>query len=1174
MSCKTCCVAGLALVLSGVASASESVRTNYYAWGGGTKNSFSYNWFSPDNWRVIDEGTNAVPACIPQQGDIVIFNKSIDYMSASDGKAMPALWKVDFQTPNTIHQGFVNLLAGGEGLTMTGDMNWWAGLQFTGSGEVPIHVPDGKYFDNQKGVYGTATFVKTGGGLFQSASEGASPYQPTVTKLQGGAFYIKSNDALANGEFIFDSNSADLRLVLHNSYTSKGTKSWYNSWTLNNGALSESASVDNTTHGITCSDTEANAYLRLTGTPKTAEQRFTGQLYGTAGISFAPGAKQTGGADYVFTFAKAVSTAGGGLAVTNGTMKLAEGASFSALKVLNVGAGATFEVESGSGQGFVCQALDLQSGGKFKLAADVTLGFGVKAKVAGETLAEGTYTAAGTDGTTAADWIEGDGSVVVDRYAGTYGTNQLVLDIAQGQTVGFAKALADYNTAHETEYTLEDLNGGALKDWTLVKRGLGTLTADVTNKTFQGIVHIEQGLVDLKAQYGLGRWEMDSAPFYVHAGATLSMNYPVGGAANNVSRIGNRIVHIAGTGTADNGALRATGAHLNYGTVALFGKEIVLDDDAKIVHRDWYTLTSTLRLNGFTCTIKGSASGGNATLFTKVADNGHLKFIDSNARYPGMTFDGTDPDNTITFGNNGGFRFWSNGIYGSGARTWTYIFNGATTTLFGDCGVTRDSGNNSFYNRFFITNTVTQTSQGNTEYSSVYVRGKVSGTGKFALTTSNTEAHYLHLMNAENDFSGGVTVGRGVVCAYGGQSLPDSGVAKLSDTLDLTKGSNMTAMPEFYGLSLFGTDLCSLPPLEYDGTKSVMRVQGGRGSWKSIVKKGTGTLAYNSEAGSPLLNVQNGTFKLPRGAAPGLWEGVVTCADAAAAATALAGTATPTNMVMRGPTSAIGNPYLAPSSPSSTKLITYSGYVWNRTGAEKTMTFASSVKGASVVKIDGETVIDAAANARTAANVTLAPGPHAFEYRAVNGNPTDASTAWPKWFGFAYDAQGRNDLATTNNFKVAVDPGDGSLFTRSTSNDALPAFDKIALASGAKLDLNGNVYTAADLAGAGIVTNTATDGSAAAKLVLSGQVTVNAAANDTLKIAVPLELGENFKVSVTNVARRLRGRHTVFTAAVPVTVKPANISVVSDGGDYWTAQLSADGKSLELVKLGLQVFLR
>ena len=1155
-------VVASAVAAAGGFACAEGVT--YYANGGGTKNSFSYDWSKADNWQIDDgAGGKMAASTPPQAGDIVIFDKSISYMSAApDSTVHPALQKILFNVGNTIHQGYISLRAGGEGLWMKDGigMTWWAGIRFVGAGEVPIHVPNGQTFGNQKGVQDDgqrkSILVKTGGGTFCTANQGKNVYYPCKTLLVGGTFAPRVNHACSGHEFVWASNEGGLRLKLQ-------TYSDDPSWTIQNGAMIESNVVDNTTHGIS-TDYSSPCYLRLTGTPKVAEQRFTGQLYNLAGIDFAPGAKQADQSDYLFTIAKSVSSAGGGLKVSNGTMRLTEGATFTGLRLVNVGAGGTFKVESGSGQNFICQSLEVAQNGKLNLAAGVCLN-AKSLTVAGQKLAYGTYSAAGGDGTTAANWIEGDGVVSVNPIAYI---DPIVLTVGEGATKTLAEALEDYNAAHSAEdgfvpVTVESLNGGADKDRTLIKEGAGTLNMDVAIASYVGAIEARAGFLKCGRQYAFGA-DTESSHINVCSGATVLCQMTSDNRNFNV----NRTFHVAGTGADGNGALRQGTTHLDYGTQSACGKHLILEADATVAHGPWHYLPNdSVTLNGHTLTYR-PASGGNdvAVFFHQVNDNGKIILNGSQNRYPGVAWNGTDPGNTFEFKNKGGWRFWSSAIGGTGKAVWQMNVVSGESYLYGDTSQNgRENTVNTFWNPWNIAagSVVNLTCQNNTQGASAYMRGVVSGGGGFALK-EGSEPKYLHLMNPANSFSGAVTVNRGIVDVYEPGTLPKAATLVLDRAHTFGNQNNEATLPAYYGAAF-------VSPLTQDLGACVLkgswpgRVQGGIGRFTSVSKSGGNTIEYFTQLGGGFLDVTGGTLKFPRGAAPGLWEGTNYYSDVA---TAFAGTALATNLVMRGPhtANAIYTENYTPSAAN--RLMTYSGYIWNRTGADATWTFVSSVNGPVKIKIDGEEVLVTTAAALAKAQKTLTPGPHAFEYRSYNGSPR--STGWVANAGFMYDVNGAADPAAAD-CALCIDPGDGSLFTRSTDAADLPAFDAIHVGAGATLDLNGNTYVANDIYGSGTVASSATDASADPKLIVKA-MTVNIATNETLAVSVPVAFDENLQINVTNVARRLRGRHVVLTADTAFAL-PSKVTVTADEGN-WCVSLSSDGKSLEVRPTGLYLIFR
>ena len=918
-------------------------------------------------------------------------------------------------------------------------------------------------------------------------------------------------------------------------------------------------------HGL--KDDGTGHTLVLSGASPVDEQYFEGQLAGALNFVWNPS-----DATKAFRFARAASPSTGALTVSNGVVRLTDGATFTGLSVLAVGPTATFEMAETAGA-LDLTRVDLAPGARLDVAAGRTL-YVRSLWRGGANVPDGAYAAAD------ADWVTGAGAVVVDRYRGTYGDDPLVLTVPDGAVQTLEEALAAYNAAEGTAYTFADLDGGSLKDRTLVKRGAGTLRLVSTNANFVGAVHLEAGLAEVVARYGLGKGAADAGPVYVHDGATMLCHHPKPAAGTDF-RNGGRVVHVAGAGVDGTGALKGTGELIAYGTRPIFGQEIVLDGDALVAQSDWYCPANVLTLNGYTLTLKG-LSGGPVFFYT-VKGDGRLVLDNCQSRSPAVAFTSARAGNAVEFRNGAGVRFWSSvGAEGAGAGAWSLAFTGQTTYLYGDMGVAREEDRNTLRGPMRIDGAVRQASQGNTDYSSIFLAGPVSGPGTFVLWAASwfTENNFLHLLNPANSFTGGVRVQRGILCVYEDGTLPPEGTLDLEGEHDLTRMGSLAQKCDFYGVQLLGVAPCALPPLRLGGSKDVVRVQGGRGAWRSVVKEGANTAAYYSEAGAPLLEVREGTLRLPRGAAPGLWEGVTLYADANAARTACAGDACATNFVTRGPTAANQVPCELPVAADAKRLVTYAGYLWNRTGAAKTVTFAQSIRGPARLTVNGETVLDATSGyARLAAQATLRPGANAFAFRATECGPAwsadeEAAGTWSRFAGLVWDAEGRAPASplATNNFARLVDPGDGSLFTREETAAALPAFGAIRLGEAGTLDLNGNAYVAEDLSGGGTVTSSAADAQAAPSLTLRA-LTVNAGVHETLRVQVPVVFAEGFALSVTNAARAAKGRFTVLTAAAPLAGAP-HLVTTGDDGRKWTAFASPDGRSLLLAHTGLAVILR
>ena len=386
-----------------------SAETWYYK-GSGAKNQYAYDWFAKDkgcNW------TNAVgTAGVPAAGDAVVLPEKDPAtggtitVSASSG-TMPPLAAFTAPGPFTLHQGTLVMRAGGAGVFVGAGSTWWAGLACQANPDDPdaegvvVTVPDGVTFNLQKGITCTGTdVIKAGGGTLVNLLEGINPYyvdlKNLTVRLRGGTFVNHTTNLLQGVRLVFDSDDPNL-LVKIGKYKERP---W--NWGIRDGAIEESSAVLNTAHGFTSEDDVEAQALTLCGTPTVNPMRFTGTFYRRAGLVWNPEA-----ADAEFVFAKAVSHTTGELLVSNGVVRLVEGATFSRLSRLDVAAGAKFVVEAGAGSGFMAQEAALAAGSQVVVGKDVSLTFN-RATFNGVALAQGPHTAA-----TAPDWLSGDGLVYV-----------------------------------------------------------------------------------------------------------------------------------------------------------------------------------------------------------------------------------------------------------------------------------------------------------------------------------------------------------------------------------------------------------------------------------------------------------------------------------------------------------------------------------------------------------------------------------------------------------------------------------------------------------------------------------------------------------------------------------------------------------------------------------------
>lgn len=416
----------VACVTFGLALAGSLAAETWYLKGGGAhrivnngKDDWGYDWYATGengNW------TNALgDVGVPAEGDVVVIpakdpetgKDSVTFSAngGSDGSQTKPIDALIAQGKTCLHQGTLVLRAGGAGLSIGGDSTWWSGIKCMARDEddsvaqdVVLTVPRGATFQLQKGVVSSGpSFIKAGDGTFINFCEGDTGYasadlRDMTVRLRGGSFVNNMSRPATNVCFVFDSDDPNVRLAL--GRTSKD-KYWV--WSIENGAIEESDAVQNTEHGITTTHTDLNHYLTICGTPTVNPMRFTGAFYEKAGLVWNPAT-----ADAEFVIAKSISPTTGGLLVSNGVVRLSEGATFSKLSRLDVaGTQARFVVDSRAGVAFQAQDVRIADGGKVVVGQGVTISF-TAATVDGAALAPGFHTAA-----TAATWLEGDGCVYV-----------------------------------------------------------------------------------------------------------------------------------------------------------------------------------------------------------------------------------------------------------------------------------------------------------------------------------------------------------------------------------------------------------------------------------------------------------------------------------------------------------------------------------------------------------------------------------------------------------------------------------------------------------------------------------------------------------------------------------------------------------------------------------------
>ena len=407
-----CSCVGIFVVGLLVAASSAMAEDLYFcpnADGKGATNwkdsSSNHGWYiGKSNW------TNAQGvAKSPTASDVVWFNQAItntlngrglasNVSNASGSGTVAGLIYTNNQN-NTINQGTVTVAAGGVGVVLCMNTTWYANLAMSGTGEVPLYMPSGAKLTMQKGLTGSGgVAVKRGGGTWEIANETARTFSAGGIRIEGGPITFGNNKLNETSGFTltFAGNDATEVITLNRS-----------DMAVKDLTLAETADVDNTDHGFTSSAGYNLAFLG--GTSSVSPMSFTGSFKGSAGLVWAPA-----DADTEIVLKKAAHPTTGGIWVSNGVVRVSEGASFLNLTNVTVhGSGARFAVDASAVRVFPAAKFNISAGGKLRVGTGSYMSL-VTVTTNGEAVADGVYRgSAGPAVAEEVDWIDGPGVVVV-----------------------------------------------------------------------------------------------------------------------------------------------------------------------------------------------------------------------------------------------------------------------------------------------------------------------------------------------------------------------------------------------------------------------------------------------------------------------------------------------------------------------------------------------------------------------------------------------------------------------------------------------------------------------------------------------------------------------------------------------------------------------------------------
>lgn len=763
------------------------------------------------------------------------------------------------------------------------------------------------------------------------------------------------------------------------------------------------------------------------------------------------------------------------------------------------------------------------------------------------------------------------------------------------------------------------LTGNEVTDF--VKEGSGILVMDADISSYTGEIHVNDGFyrftnadANTKQALGVGALTAASGAITVASGATFE-------AATDVNcSLGAKRVVASGAGADGRGALLFSGS-VNSSS-ATWGNDITLTDDMLIgsTSEPFYYLNAQpwmgIKMNGHTLSFNHRQDRYVVVQNLKVDAESPGDIVISNAfvfSFQNENILPETPDRRFIVRDRAGFN--SHGWRGRYPYTLEWDSTGSIRcNTYSPHSGWAETNRFSWHGPVELKKTLTYSAP--TSNGIAHILGPVSGSAGIVLNelsdakVDRGDTMSLDLWDADNSFAGGVLGRRNnTIRVHANGALPADG-----GDLVMTNGA-------FEVVDESGS--YSLPKAELAATAGrAVTVNGGTGQWKEVSKHGAGELKYNSLLCAEKLSVHEGTMTLGKSDVNGKYAGLVygirechvaSTDDPLGCYNVFSTTECFTNSVELSPHMAYVKDWVGMAYP----VMTYRGYIWNRSGETVRWTFASIVNNWSDLFIDRDEngarkKIIHQYNTREVgfATVELTPGPHEFEYRMVcnksggannyggpaYGSVTNATCAadptlnWQPRSALMYDPQGRGSTEYAD-YQSLVDPGDGSLFTWDIPNEDVsaickhpvtgeespsvtPAFSEITVAEGALLDAGGIPFMApATLNGFPKIDN-------CDELVLAGVWNIGSSdvrAGRRMELSGKLRLTGEFEIVLTNDSERKISSSAPSVIAIAADGIEADLSKVTISAPYaCTLGLSEDGKSLLLKRnvVGLAVSIR
>jgi len=447
-----------------------------------------------------------------------------------------------------IYEGQLGFDMAGAGITSTpssGTVQTRFDIYLMSPGWLPLTVAEGGRLLTKRGIWGTGGIVKRGGGTwqFQEMDHGNATDPENPAHGYASIFCTRVPFMLEEGTIEAQAYFVQTNVAFHFAGNDTKLDLWATDFRLRDSVFDETAACTDGSHEVTAPVKYAvsNAHVRLER--NLSDTSFSGRFTGCAGLVWDPS-----DAARTFTFRKGRSTTSGEIAVSNGIVRLSEGAAFPNLKRLHVGSTGSFAVDADACGVLTSADATLLTGGKLAPAAGMTIALR-SLTVGGQAVAAGRYRAAN------AAWVNGAGDVLVSPAAAegvqrALTWNSSASDGQVGTLGNWAGSAAlpalDDGSGYVTVAGGSGMNFNVASwfkglDLTSSSSFAFTATAGVVPVFGSEGVKFGGGAYALDATIGIGapqRWNFRS-------GSTLALNQPF-------KPVGNATVQLNGTGVTYN----------------------------------------------------------------------------------------------------------------------------------------------------------------------------------------------------------------------------------------------------------------------------------------------------------------------------------------------------------------------------------------------------------------------------------------------------------------------------------------------------------------------------------------------------------------------------------------------------------------------------------------------